>query len=98
MFELSLSVIFMHEYELCVKHWAQLAELSSWAPALYSYLLGAAYVELYRDSCQRDGPEATKLKLKATEYLKGAPSLAGRQKLMAKELPFEVLVVRKVGK
>jgi hypothetical protein len=98
MFEMSLTTMFMHDYELCAKSWIQCAELSSWSPTLYKYFTGAAYLELYRNLRDSDPTTAKTYKDKAAEYIKAGPPLAGRQKVMARQLPFDVYIVRKVQK
>ncbi|KAE9376876.1 outer membrane protein-like protein iml2 [Stipitochalara longipes BDJ] len=98
MFELSLTTMFIHDYALCAKSWIQCAELSTWSPTLYAYLTGIAYVEMYRDVREHDPTTAAKYKEKATEYIRKGPPLAGRQKVMSRELPFDTYIVRKVAK
>jgi hypothetical protein len=97
-FEMSLTAMFIHDHELCAKSWIQCAELSRWSPTLYKYLTGAAYLEIYRDLRDSDPTTAKTYKDKATENIKAAPPLAGRQKVMAKQLPFDLYIVRKVQK
>jgi hypothetical protein len=98
MFEMSLTTMFYHDYELCAKCWIQCAELSQWSPTLYAYMTGAAYLELYRNTRESD-PEAAKVwKEKATEFIRKGPPLAGRQKVMSKQLPFDIYICRKVEK
>src|SRR5277367_515948 len=61
-------------------------------------IAGCAHVELYRD-LQASDPEAANMQReKATELLKKAPTLAGRKRFMAKQLPFDIYVTRKVQK
>lgn len=98
MFEMSLSSMFLHEYELCAKSWVQCSELSAWSPTLYAYMAGAAYLELYRDLKKSDPKAAGVYKEKATEYFRKGPPMAGKQKVMSKQLPFDVYITRKVQK
>jgi hypothetical protein len=98
MFERSLSTMFIHEYEACAKSWIQCAELSSWSPCLYAFMSGSAYLELYRNLRISDPTAAKVWKEKATEYIRKGPPLAGRQKVMSKQLPFDVYIARKVQK
>lgn len=98
MFEMSLTLMFVHDYDLCAKCWIQCAELSSWSPTLYAYMTGAAYLELYRNLRESDPTGAENFKDKAIEYFRKGPPLAGRQKVMSKALPFDVYIVRKVKK
>lgn len=98
MFEMSLSSMFLHDYELSAKSWIQCAELSAWSPTLYAYLTGVAYLELYRNTRQNDPEAAAVYKQKATEYIRKGPPMAGRQKVMSKQLPFDMYITRKVQK
>ena len=97
-FERSLTVMFLHDYEKSAKSWIECAELSSWSPTLYAYLSGVAYLELFRNVRDHDPDSAKLYKAKATEYIRKGPPLAGRQKVMSKELPFDIYIVRKVKK
>ena len=97
-FEMALTTMFLHDYELCAKSWVQCAELSKWSPTLYAYLTGVAYLEMYRNHRNGDPSVAKTYKDKATEYIRRGPPLAGRQKLMSQQLPFDMYIVRKVQK
>jgi hypothetical protein len=98
MFESGLTAMFIHDYQLCADMWEKCADLSQWSPTVYAYLTGASYVELYRDYRNKDPAAAEVYKAKATEFIRKGPPLAGRQKVMAKELPFDVYITRKVKK
>lgn len=73
-------------------------ELNSWSPALYYYIAGAAYLVLYRQSSATSAADAAVYAEKARENLRKAPTLAGKKRLMARPLPFDVFVTRKVAK
>jgi len=98
MFEMSLTSMFLHDYETCARSWIQCSELSSWSPTLYAYLTGVAYLEIFRNLRQSDPTAAAQYRGKATEYIRKGPPLAGRQKVMSKQLPFDMYIVRKVAK
>ncbi|KAF8867095.1 outer membrane protein-like protein iml2 [Acephala macrosclerotiorum] len=98
MFEMSLTSMFLLDYELCAKCWIQCSELSTWSPTLYAYMTGGAYLELYRDLREKDPKAAGVYKEKATEYFRKGPPMAGKQKVMSKQLPFDVYITRKVQK
>lgn len=98
MFEKSLTSMFFHDYEVTAESWLKCAELNTWSHTLYLYMAGCAYLELYRNLRDTDPEAAKHYKTKATENIKKAPSLAGKQKVMSKQLPFDVYIVRKVQK
>ncbi|KAI9644780.1 Mitochondrial outer membrane protein iml2 [Ciborinia camelliae] len=97
-FEMALTLLFIHEYQKSATAWIECSEQSSWSPTLYFYIAGVSYVELYRNTRVSD-PEAAQIyKKKAIKYLLKAPPLAGKQKVMSKQLPFDIYIVGKVGK
>ncbi|KAH8594328.1 outer membrane protein-like protein iml2 [Bisporella sp. PMI_857] len=98
MFEQGLTTLCILDFELCAKSWIQCAEFSSWSPTLYAFMTGAAYLELYRNLRETKPENAKIFKEKATDFFSRAPTLAGKQKLMAKELPFDIFITRKVKK
>jgi hypothetical protein len=98
LFETGLTAMFVHDYQLCADSWIKSGELSQWSPTVYAYLAGVSYVELYRNIRESDPAAAKVYKAKATEQIRKGPPLAGRQKVMSKELPFDIYIVRKVKK
>ncbi|TVY81995.1 Mitochondrial outer membrane protein iml2 [Lachnellula suecica] len=98
MFELGLTTLFLHDYEFSAKSWEKCAELSQWSPTMYAYMTGCCFLELYRNLRASDPEAAAIHKKKSTDYIRKAPPLAGRQKVMAKELPFDLYITRKVAK
>ena len=98
MFEKSLDAMYMHDYALCAKSFIACVDLNNWSHTLYYYIAGAANVELYRHHRTSNPAEAAIYAKKATELLKLAPKHAGKKKFMARQLPFDVFVVRKVQK
>jgi hypothetical protein len=98
MFEMALTAMFLHDYQLCADCWIKCSEISQWSPTLYAYITGASFLELYRNLRESDPAAAAPYKKKAIEYIRKGPPLAGRQKVMSKELPFDVYIVRKVKK
>ncbi|ESZ92553.1 hypothetical protein SBOR_7079 [Sclerotinia borealis F-4128] len=97
-FEMALTTMFVHEYQKSATAWINCSEQSAWSPTLYFYMAGASYVELYRNTRLSDPAAAKVHKKKAIEFLLKAPPLAGKQKVMAKQLPFDIYIVSKVGK
>ncbi|KAK6586561.1 hypothetical protein PZA11_001618 [Diplocarpon coronariae] len=97
-FELSLSAMYSQDYDLTARSWIKAAEISTWSPTLYAYLTGVAYLESYRNIRDSDPAAAKGYKEKATEFLRKAPTMAGKQKVMAQQLPFDLYITRKVKK
>ncbi|KAI4209309.1 MAG: hypothetical protein LQ351_007735 [Letrouitia transgressa] len=98
MFEKSLTAMYIHDYALCSKSFIECVSLNNWSHALYYYIAGAAQVELYRNYKLTDTLKAKGHAEKATEYMTMAPKHAGKKKFMARQLPFDVFVTRKVSK
>lgn len=97
-FELSLTAMFGHNYLLCAESFLGCADISNWSHVIYYYIAGAAHLELYRD-LRHSAPKQAKVhKEKAAELLRKSPTLAGKKRFMAKQLPLDVFVVRKVQK
>ncbi|MCJ1356601.1 MAG: Mitochondrial outer membrane protein iml2 [Icmadophila ericetorum] len=103
MFEKSLCAMNSHRYALCAESFVTCTTLNNWSHALYFYIAGSCYVELYRLAKASSDPAE---KAKAEEYAKQASdylhkkvrSNAGKKKFMARQLPFDVFVVRKLNK
>ncbi|KAL3420752.1 mitochondrial outer membrane protein [Phlyctema vagabunda] len=98
MFERSLTSMFYHDYEITAESWLKCSELNDWSPTIYYYMAGSAYVELYRSTRDTNPEAALAYKAKAEENIRKAPSFAGKQKVMSKQLPFDVYITRKVQK
>ena len=98
MFEKSLDAMYSHQYDLCSKSFISCVSLNNWSHALYYYIAGAAQVELYRQHKTSDPAAAAVYAKKAAELLKVAPSHTGKKKFMARQLPFDIFVARKVKK
>ncbi|CAL5871067.1 uncharacterized protein PFLUO_LOCUS5313 [Penicillium psychrofluorescens] len=96
-FEKSLNALFLHKFELCSEAFLECVELNSWSRALYYYIAGSCHVVLYRES-KSDPKVAEEHAKKATEYIRKAPPLAGKKRFMARQLPFDVFVARKIAK
>ena len=98
MFEKSLDAMYMHDYTLCSDSFIACVSLNNWSHALYYYIAGAAHVELYRHY-QTSSPKAASIHAKkATELLREAPRHAGKKRFMARQLPFDLFVARKLNK
>ena len=98
MFEMGLDAMYMHDYTLCASSFIACVSLNNWSHALYYYIAGAAHVELYRHY-KNTSPRAAAIHAqKANDFLKTAPKHAGKKKFMARQLPFDYFVTRKVNK
>ncbi|KAI9839972.1 MAG: hypothetical protein M1819_000164 [Sarea resinae] len=98
MFEKSLDAMYLHRYELCADSFLKCIELNSWSHALYYYIAGAAHVELYRRFMTSDPKLAQKHAAKAEELLHEVPKHTGKKRFMARQLPFDIFVYRKLQK
>lgn len=98
MFEKALDFMHSHQYALCSTSFINCISMNNWSHALYYYIAGAAQVELYRQHKTSDPAAAEVYAKKAAELLKVAPNHAGKKKFMARQLPFDVFVSRKIKK
>jgi hypothetical protein len=98
MFEKSLDAMYMHNHTLCATSFIACISLNNWSHALYYYIAGAAHVELYRHY-KTTSPRAAAIHAqKAQDFLRTAPTHAGKKKFMARQLPFDTFVTRKLNK
>ncbi|KAL4782978.1 hypothetical protein BJX76DRAFT_358408 [Aspergillus varians] len=97
-FEKSMNALYIHKYELCAKAFIECADLNSWSRALYYYIAGTCHISLYRELAATDPEKAEKHAKTAVKLLNKAPQFAGTKKFMARQLPFDVFVVRKIAK
>lgn len=98
MFERALDAMYMHDYNLCATSFLACVNLNNWSHALYYYIVGAAHLELYRRHKTSEPKLAATHAEKATEYFHTAPTHAGKKKFMARQLPFDIFVTRKINK
>jgi tetratricopeptide (TPR) repeat protein len=97
-FERSLNSMYMHDYEATASAFQKCIELNNWSHALYWYICGAAYVELYRKNKTADPAAAEKYGAKAKEFFDNVTPNIGKKKFMGRQLPFDVFVNRKLQK
>ena len=98
LFERSLNYMFMHRYEDCAKCFIECVGKNNWSHGLYYYIAGACYVELYRTHKVSDPAKASEYARIAEQHLREAPAHAGKKKFMARQLPFDTFVIRKIAK
>lgn len=96
-FEKSLNALFLHKYDVCAEAFIECVDLNSWSRSLYYYIAGSCHVALYRQSLN-DPKLAEEHAKKATVYMRKAPEFAGKKKFMARQLPFDIFVTRKLAK
>ncbi|KAI0204920.1 breast cancer protein [Astrocystis sublimbata] len=98
-FEMSLDSAYVRDWAHARDDFLRCIELNDWSPSLYYYLAGSAELELYRNAYAADDRSQASLhKKKAEELLRKVPGVAGKKRFMARPLPFEEFVVRKMKK
>lgn len=100
-FELSINSLFLQDWTLTRKSFLRCIELNDWSHTMYYYMAGCAELELYRNAFHATPPEVDEVRRRkkaAEELFRKAPTVAGRKKLMTRQLPFEVFVIRKIQK
>ncbi|KAI1111847.1 breast cancer protein [Nemania sp. NC0429] len=100
-FEMSLDSSYVRDWSNARDDYLRCVELNEWSPSLYYYLAGSAELELYRTACLADPQDQSQITLhkkKAEELFKKAPTVAGQKRFMARPMPFEEFVVRKLKK
>jgi tetratricopeptide (TPR) repeat protein len=97
-FERSLNNMYMHDYEATAFAFEKCVTLNNWSHALYYHIIAASYVELYRRHKTTDPTKAKEYGDKAEEFMKKVMPNVGKKKFMARQLPFDIFVARKIQK
>jgi hypothetical protein len=97
-FERSLSTMYMHDYAGTSIAFQKCVTLNNWSHGLYYYICGAAHVEAYRRVKTNDPKEAEVQRQKAKELFEKVVPNTGKKRFMARQLPFDVFVTRKIQK
>ena len=98
LFERSLNCMYLKRYQECADGFVECVGMNSWSHALYYYIAGACYVELYRLHRDADPGQASRYAKQADELLHTVPQHAGKKGFMGRQLPFDVFVLRKLRK
>jgi hypothetical protein len=96
-FERSLNFMYSHRYAECSASFLHCIELNNWSHGLYYYIAASCHVELYRLASPKSA-EATKQAVEAQRLFKIVPEHIGKKKFMARQLPFDTFVARKLAK
>jgi hypothetical protein len=97
-FEMSLSLLYLHQFEECAASFIKTVSMNNWSHGMYYYIAGACYVELYRTVKDTDQEKAKAYASKAEGYLHEVPLHTGKKRFMARQLPFDVYITRKLAK
>ncbi|KAF2401401.1 hypothetical protein EJ06DRAFT_509035 [Trichodelitschia bisporula] len=97
-FERSLNAMYLHQYEVCSVGFQKMVTLNNWSHGLYYYAAGISHVERYRELKKSDPTGAADHAKKAGEMFAKVPEHIGKKKFMARQLPFDVYVSRKLQK
>lgn len=98
LFEMSLSLLYTHQYEDCAESFIKCVGLNNWSHAMYYYIAASSYTELYRIHKPSDPKKASEYAAKAEQHFREVPMHTGKKRLMARQLPFDVFVGRKIAK
>jgi hypothetical protein len=97
-FERSLNTMYMHDYEGTTTAFQKCITLNNWSHGLYYFICGASHVELYRRTKSTDSKLAATYAEKAVHFFKQVTPNTGKKKFMARQLPFDTYVNRKIAK
>ncbi|KAL1646809.1 Mitochondrial outer membrane protein iml2 [Diplodia intermedia] len=98
-FERSLDLMYAHRLRECAAAFQKCVSLNNWSHGLYYYIAACAHVELYREAVAADDAAAAdRDKKEAERLLKLVPKHTGKKRFMARQLPFDTFVNRKLAK
>lgn len=93
--------MYLHDFEGTSTAFQKCITLNNWSHGLYYYISACSHVELYRRAISSNPPDkdaAEGQKRIAEDLFKKVAPNTGRKKFMAKQLPFDVFVNRKISK
>ncbi|KAF2668003.1 hypothetical protein BT63DRAFT_447563 [Microthyrium microscopicum] len=76
----------------------QMVKLNNWSHGLYYYIAACAHIERYRELLPTDPEKAAEQAEKVTTLFTIIPNHIGKKRIMAKQMPFDVFVARKLAK
>lgn len=97
LFDKTIMQVILHRYEEAAENFIKLTTINTWSLPLYMYFSTACYVEIYREFKHSDPEKASKAKEIALERVKEIQPLFGKKGFMAKTMPFDVFVQRKLN-
>ncbi|KAI0834319.1 hypothetical protein F5Y06DRAFT_157268 [Hypoxylon sp. FL0890] len=100
-FEMALDSMYVHNYDDMRDYFLRAVELNDWSHTLYYYIAGCAELEIYRNAFHSKEKGESQIQLhkkKAEELFLKAPSLAGKKRFLARPMPFDQFVSRKMQK
>ncbi|EOD46713.1 putative outer membrane protein iml2 mitochondrial tetratricopeptide repeat protein 39 protein [Neofusicoccum parvum UCRNP2] len=98
-FERALDLMYAHRYVECAQAFQKCVKLNNWSHGLYYYIAACSHVELYRIAVVADDAAgARENKAEAERLLALVPQHTGKKRFMARQLPFDVFVNRKLAK
>ncbi|OMP88186.1 Mitochondrial outer membrane protein iml2, partial [Diplodia seriata] len=98
-FERSLDLMYAHRLRECAAAFQKCVSLNNWSHGLYYYIAACAHVELHREAVAADDAAAAdRDKKEAERLLKLVPKHTGKKRFMARQLPFDTFVNRKLAK
>lgn len=92
LYDLGFAYIATQQWEKAIDRFTSIESKDIWSKAVFHYIVGSCFVELYRDTGD------TVFADQAQIHLQEAPGEAGKKKVMGKELSLEVYIKRKVSK
>lgn len=98
LFDKTMFMLFLNRYEQSAINFIRLIDINAWSHAWYTYVAATCSIEIYRENLRAGNAEAAKeAKDTATRLLNEAPGLIGKKKLMAKTMPMDVFLSRKIS-
>lgn len=101
MFNRSMALLHLHKYGDAAKSWLECATLNDWSHAMYFYVAGCCYAELYRLQVKSSTPDPSlvdQYSKRATELLLQVPTKSSKKGAFGRKEPMDAFVSRKISK